>query len=216
MLKIALTDYFNCFKWKNFKNKANKFQFWWPFLYAGLIMPMSSGWFRNLTDGKLYYHMAILTVLIAMIGFNLSLKLPRQMFLIPLNQRQRSQYVTIVFFIRILIPTTFYSIAGAILSIAGIWKFGFVVLLAVILLSLFVLISYLYADIGSMKKIAAGIGMVFGIMTIATLTDINDDFECFDINTILFIISVALMIMCTAIVSLDFKKVIRKSTECHQ
>ncbi len=108
----AIKDYFRAFRWKKlFSTELFMFYFWM------LFGPLQ---FMEVADKKvaalLIYYCGAVLLLVAMLGISLNpVGLPKLMFLCPMCERQREDYVRTRFWVRFLIPAAMFVLVRAIL-----------------------------------------------------------------------------------------------------
>lgn len=119
MLKRALYDYVRSFTWKNFiriYKKSNLFM--WIFLLN--IFNMCNALDES-KGGSISFLLWMFVFLLGIIGMELCpIKLPKIMYLSPMNEAERKQYLVRVYWIRIIIPTFVEAVIETILLILGI------------------------------------------------------------------------------------------------
>ena len=115
MLKKVWLDYLEGFRWSKIKAFYN-FSRAWIFIYMLTMLPVIVQ--NNHEEIVLteYY----LTVIPLLLGIHtmaiIPLRLPKQMYLCPMEMRERQQYLKQMFWVRLIIPVLF----GAVVHVAGV------------------------------------------------------------------------------------------------
>lgn len=119
MVKRALHDYALGFRWRNLVQLYKKSMlFVWISLF-NLFLTFDSLW-EETTRGTIVYLVWGFVFIFGLIGMTLSpLKLPKVMFLSPMNKQERKQYIQISFWVQVLIPTLMGSVIGIFLIISN-------------------------------------------------------------------------------------------------
>ena len=138
MVKRALHDYALGFRWRNLVQLYKKSMlFVWILLFNFLNTVNSL--LDESTSGTIVYLVWSTIFLFGLIGMTLSpLKLPKVMFLSPMNEQERKQYIQISFWVQILIPTLIGSVIGMFLLIFRVVKSYIVILSLINLLICFI------------------------------------------------------------------------------
>lgn len=107
----AIKDYFRSFHWKKmFSVQLFMFYYW---LFFGPIMCWDKEC-RSMEVILIYYSGAV-TLLLGMSGMHLNpVRLPKLMYLLPMNREQRESYVRTGFWIRFLAPALAFTIVRGI------------------------------------------------------------------------------------------------------
>lgn len=128
MVKRALHDYALGFRWRNLVQLYKKSMlFVWILLFNFLNTVNSL--LDESTSGTIVYLVWSTIFLFGLIGMTLSpLKLPKVMFLSPMNEQERKQYIQISFWVQVLIPTLMGSVIGIFLLIFRVVKSNIVIL----------------------------------------------------------------------------------------
>lgn len=128
MVKRALHDYALGFRWRNLVQLYKKSMlFVWISLF-NLFLTFDSLW-EETTRGTIVYLVWGFVFIFGLIGMTLSpLKLPKVMFLSPMNKQERKQYIQISFWVQVLIPTLMGSVIGIFLIIFRVVKSNIVIL----------------------------------------------------------------------------------------
>ena len=103
MLKKVIYDYFGCLKWGNIKKTHNNFNAWWMYFYMLTLFPI----LMDVEDGVGYgvYYCVVIPVLFAILTLQVvPMKLPKQMFLCPMEKKERRKYVHELFAVRLVVP----------------------------------------------------------------------------------------------------------------
>lgn len=131
MVKRALYDYIACFRWRNFVDVYKKSMLFIWIAIFNLLNTWNSLWNESKSGVAIYFVWASI-FFFGLIGMAMCpMKLPKIMFLSPMNESQRRQYIKISFWVRIIVPTLIGILVGVILTIFEIIQ-GFVVILSVI------------------------------------------------------------------------------------
>lgn len=114
-MKIVVRDYFAAFRWSKIKESfGGNNSGWWPVLYVYVLMPITSA--RNWERGPEHIICHICVATIVMFGaFSAPLHpiaLPKLMYLCPMDESERKDYLKKSFFFKI--------IAGFVISVVGI------------------------------------------------------------------------------------------------
>ena len=138
MVKRALHDYALGFRWRNLVQLYKKSMlFVWILLFNFLNTVNSL--LDESTSGTIVYLVWSTIFLFGLIGMTLSpLKLPKVMFLSPMNKQERKQYIQISFWVQVLIPTLMGSVIGIFLLIFRVVKSYIVILSLINLLICFI------------------------------------------------------------------------------
>ena len=119
MIKRALYDYIACFRWRNFVDLYKKSVLFVWILLFNLMNTWSNLWEESTSEATIYFAWVSI-FLFGLIGMAMCpLKLPKIMFLSPMNEQERKSYIKISFWVRIIVPTLIGVVAG----IRAIWLF---------------------------------------------------------------------------------------------
>lgn len=131
MVKRAFLDYISCFRWRNFVNLYKKSTiFIWILIFN--IINMSNNLLKESTSEATIYFVWVSIFLFGGIGMGMCpMKLPKLMFLTPMNEKERKSYIQVSFWVRISVPTLVGAVVGIGLWICGITK-GYMVLLTLV------------------------------------------------------------------------------------
>ena len=106
MLKKALYVYFSGYHPRNYRKLLNSFWVVWSFTYFTIMTGInhSETVFASVENSILYYSMII--PLVFMFGGNLlvPLTLQKQMFLCPMEERERKEYILVLTAVKIAVP----------------------------------------------------------------------------------------------------------------
>ena len=145
MLKRVLFDYIRSFTWKNIVQtccKYNNGYSLWTIIYLTILLPLSNAMIHESGQAAASYYLWAIPFLIGMIGMELlPLQIPKLMFLCPLNDEERRQYMKCVYWVRILVPIMIQVLIGVVLFLSGILKSGIVVISAFSTLSALFVVS---------------------------------------------------------------------------
>ncbi len=129
MSKKVWNDFWDSFRWKNVKMIYKNFGSVWMMIYLG-IMPLWTGATKSVDFGGYYiwliaFEFAVLTASVVRI------KLPKQMFLAPMNQSERASYLKSVLGLKLLIPSVLSLGLSVILFARGKYPTGYVIALVI-------------------------------------------------------------------------------------
>ena len=106
----AVKDYFASFRLKMLITSESVFLYFW--MLAGPVMYWDKG---QTTKAELIYYIGVLPLIFAMSGMHLNpVRLPKLMYLLPMNREQREDYVRTRFWIRFFVPATLFVVARGI------------------------------------------------------------------------------------------------------
>lgn len=115
MLKKVVLDYMDSLRWSRIKN-AHNFSTAWFYIYMLTIFPMLLSINETLTKLGAYY-LGIVPLLFGTLSVSVvHLRLPKQMFLCPLTQSERKQYVWQLFGIRLFVPLLFGIVSSVLIA----------------------------------------------------------------------------------------------------
>lgn len=131
MIKRALYDYIACFRWRNFVDLYKKSVLFVWILLFNLMNTWSNLWEESTSEATIYFAWFSI-FLFGLIGMAMCpLKLPKIMFLSPMNEQERKSYIKISFWVRIIVPTLIGVVAGICLLICDMTK-GYMVILSLV------------------------------------------------------------------------------------
>ena len=141
MTKRVLRDYFAAFRWQKIKESQKKGA-WWTGIYFLSMCPALLQAFDNLASILLYYLIAIPLVFAMYVPTIHNMRLPKIMYLCPLNMEQRREYIIKSCAVRIIASLLINIIGVIILLACGICDW----LMAI---SIFLNLALLSVEIGS-------------------------------------------------------------------
>ena len=131
MVKRALYDYISGFRWKNLGVLYKKSMIFVWISFFNFFTSLDAIWDES-TGGTIVYLVWSSVFIFGLIGMTLSpLKIPKVMFLSPMNEKERKQYIQISFWVQVLIPTLIASVIGIFLLILRVVK-SYIVILSLI------------------------------------------------------------------------------------
>lgn len=117
MLKKALYVYFSGYHPRNYKKLQNSFGVVWSFCYFGFVLPAmnhSETVFASAENAILYYSL-IFSVILPLSGVVVvPLTLQKQMFLCPMQEKERKEYIFDLLMVKLLVPVLFAGILGGV------------------------------------------------------------------------------------------------------
>lgn len=103
MLKRAICDYLGYLNWENVKKVHSNFNSWWMYIYMLTLFPIIMDVDEN--GGLGIYYAVIIPILFGIMTLTIvPIKLPKQMFLCPMQEKERKKYVHELFAVRLLVP----------------------------------------------------------------------------------------------------------------
>ncbi len=118
MLELIVRDYFSAYRWEHIKEDG-KLNAIWYLLYCMIIVPLMMG----LSFGRHGYVKCLLVAIPAVwIGLSASLhsmRLPKIMFLCPMDYKMRRQYIIIAFWFRMCFHTAIGALGGIATMLVG-------------------------------------------------------------------------------------------------
>ena len=122
MLRKVLEDYRDGFRWSRFKETYH-FSMLWVYLYLLAFFPIILDMNEKTELLARYYAMA-LPFLFGVYSLSaVPIRLPKQMFLCPMNEAERENYAKTLFMVRLLGPVLFGALTYSVSAIAG-WMDG--------------------------------------------------------------------------------------------
>lgn len=136
MTERVLRDYFATFRWKKIK-ESHKVGSWWPGIYFLSMCPALLHAFDDYESILLYYLITIPLVFAMFVPTMHNMKLPKLMYLCPLNTAQRREYIVKSGAIRVMMSVLIDIIGVSILFACGIcdWLMAISIFLNLALLS---------------------------------------------------------------------------------
>lgn len=108
MTARIIRDYFAAFRWSNFKTKvANSL---YMIVYFAVIFPVIMGMYEKVQYAIIYYLIAIPTIHTVNSGCLHIMKMPKQMYLVPLSQQMKREYIVKSAIFRICFCTLFGAV----------------------------------------------------------------------------------------------------------
>ena len=118
MLRKVLEEYRDGFRWNRFKETYH-FSMLWMYVYLLCFFPVIIDMNEKPELIPRYYAMA-LPLLFGIYSLSaIPIRLPKQMFLCPMNEAEREKYAKMLFVIRLLGPVLFGLVTYSIAAIAG-------------------------------------------------------------------------------------------------
>ena len=103
MLKKVIYDYLGYLNWKNIKKVHSNFSAWWIYIYMLTCFPILLD--LNEHGGLATYYVVIIPILFGIMTLTVvPMQLPKQMFLCPMEDKERKKYVHELFAVRLLVP----------------------------------------------------------------------------------------------------------------
>lgn len=136
MTKRVLRDYFATFRWQKIK-ESHKTGSWWPGIYFLSVCPALLHVFDDYESILLYYLITIPLVFSMFVPTMHNMRLPKLMYLCPLNTEQRREYIVKSGAVRIIMSVLLDIIGVSILLACGIcdWLMAISIFLNLALLS---------------------------------------------------------------------------------
>lgn len=136
MRKRVLRDYFATFRWQKIKESHKKGS-WWPGIYFLSVCPALLHVFDDYESILLYYLITIPLVFAMFVPTMHNMRLPKLMYLCPLNTEQRREYIVKSGAVRIIMSVLLDLIGVSILLACGIcdWLMAISIFLNLALLS---------------------------------------------------------------------------------
>ncbi len=129
MLTKAWSDFWDSFRWKNVRSIFRSFSPVWSMIYFS-CMPLWTGATKSVDFGG--YYIWLVAIEFAILAASLvRVQLPKQMFLAPLNQRERKSYLKSILGLKLLIPSVVSISLSVILLMRGKYPAGYVVALLI-------------------------------------------------------------------------------------
>ncbi len=116
MTKRVLRDYFAAFRWQKIK-ESQKISAWWAGIYFLTLCPAILQVYNSLTTTLLYYLIGIPFVFAMYVPTIHTMRLPKIMYLCPLNTEQRREYIIKACAVRITV-SLIVDIASMIILLA--------------------------------------------------------------------------------------------------
>lgn len=118
MLRKVLEDYRDGFRWSRFKETYH-YSILWTYLYLLCFFPIIIDLNEKTELLARYYAMA-LPLLFGIYSLSaIPIRLPKQMFLCPMNEAEREKYAKTLFMVRLLGPVLFGAVTYSVSAIAG-------------------------------------------------------------------------------------------------
>ena len=118
MLRKALEDYRDGFRWSRFKETYH-FSMLWMYVYLLSLFPVIIDLNEKPELLQRYYAM-VLPLLFGIYSLSaVPIRLPKQMFLCPMNEAEREKYAKTLFMVRLLGPVLFGVVTYSVSAIAG-------------------------------------------------------------------------------------------------
>lgn len=103
MLKKVIHDYLGYLRWGNIRRVYSNIGTWWIYPYMLTIFPLLTD--IDESSGLAAYYMLTIPMLFAIMTLTVvPMKLPKQMFLCPMEEQERRRYIQELFAVRLLIP----------------------------------------------------------------------------------------------------------------
>lgn len=109
MWKRALYTYFMAFRWSNLK-KIYNFSNIWAFTYLLILAPINFSILEKDNGLAAYYFRVLPCALIMLNHLLVPLALQKKMFLCPMQQEERKEYVRCLLWIKLMVPMVFASV----------------------------------------------------------------------------------------------------------
>lgn len=130
MTKRVIRDYFVAFRWENVK-KFYHDGGWFMILYVTVVLPLIMQYFHSEKDAAVYYFI-LLPMLVCIVGAPLHpVALPKIMYLCPMNETERREYICKSFWFKITFPLALNILSVSILVILK-WIDGLLAVLIMI------------------------------------------------------------------------------------
>ena len=118
MLRKVLEDYRDGFRWSRFKETYH-YSMLWIYLYFFCFFPIMLD-LNEKTELMGRYYMMALPLLFGIYSLSaIPIRLPKQMFLCPMNEAEREKYAKTLFIVRLLGPVLFGVVTYKVAAIAG-------------------------------------------------------------------------------------------------
>lgn len=118
MLKMVLKDYREEFCISRMK-KMGQFGYYWIFIYMLTIFPVLLN-LQEKTDRMIRYYAFTIPLLFGIFSLGIiPIRLPKQMFLCPLSQKEREKYLHTLFGVRLIIPVILGALSYGMLVVIG-------------------------------------------------------------------------------------------------
>ena len=118
MLRKVLEDYRDGFRWSRFKETYN-FNMLWLYIYFLTLFPVILDMNEKTEVLARYYTVALPTLFGIYSLSAIPIRLPKQMFLCPMNEAEREKYAKTLFMVRLLGPVLFGVVTYSVSAIAG-------------------------------------------------------------------------------------------------
>lgn len=141
MTQRVIMDYFAAFRWQKIK-ESQKMGAWWPGIYFLSISPLILRVYNSLTTTLLYYLIGIPLVFAMYVPTIHTMKLPKIMYLCPLNTEERKEYIIKSCVVRITASLLVDAIGVVVLLACGICD-------GVIVIGIFLNLALISVAIGS-------------------------------------------------------------------
>lgn len=141
MTQRVLRDYLGTFRWQKIKESQKKGA-WWMFIYSMSLAPLILGTYNGLTSTVLYYLIGIPFGFAMYVPTIHTMKLPKIMYLCPLNTEERREYIIKSCVVRITASLLVDVIGVLVLLVCGICD-------GVMAISIFLNLALLSVAIGS-------------------------------------------------------------------
>lgn len=133
MLRRALFDYISSFRWRNIK-KAYKYNTSVFFIMLPFYIYQITNALIKDTEASICLLPWLFIFMFGTMGLELvPLRLPKLMFLCPMNRKERKQYISIMYWLKIVIPSILEVLVGMIGVMCGIWD-SYVAIICVFLI----------------------------------------------------------------------------------
>lgn len=103
MFKKVIHDYLGYLRWGNIRRVYSNIGTWWIYPYMLTIFPLLTD--IDESSGLAAYYILIIPLLFAIMTLSVvPMKLPKQMFLCPMEEQERRKYIHELFAVRLLVP----------------------------------------------------------------------------------------------------------------
>lgn len=120
MWKWVVRDYFAAFRWEKSKEWLKTGNAWWFILYFGLLFPSICGMWSSDQMVSVYYIMALPVMFSAFSTAVHPVGLPKVMYLCPMEQERREEYVAKSYLFRMLVVVLLEMMVAIVFLIWGI------------------------------------------------------------------------------------------------
>lgn len=156
MIKRVLSDYCSGYQWKKIAEShknSGVVIFYWVFMYLLILYPSSNKMIHASISGIGCYYLWIIPFLLGLIGMETNpLQLPKIMFLCPMNDVERRHYISLLLWVKLLVPTFLVLCMGIILIIFRIVNLSIVIIFALGELSGFIMMTIVSNPVVQTKK----------------------------------------------------------------